>query len=174
MLTGRLPFWTKKTLEEVARLPAWEVLAGARTHDITYPPALWAGISADARDLVARMLERDPAARITAADALQHPWLAQVQQQAAAPAQQQPPAPPVNNAVPLPRGSPMRPLPLLNISRSGDGAGTVPSSPGPLSPTRPSPRRSVLSGELPFPSSALVAGLNCQLSPPARVPAAAQ
>ena len=36
---------------------------------------LWKAANADARDMVLRLLERDPAKRITAAQALQHPWV---------------------------------------------------------------------------------------------------
>ena len=37
---------------------------------------LWKAANANARDIVLRLLERDPAKRLTAADALLHPWLA--------------------------------------------------------------------------------------------------
>ncbi len=33
------------------------------------------GISAEAKDLVMRLLQRDPAHRISLADVLQHPWI---------------------------------------------------------------------------------------------------
>ena len=35
----------------------------------------WAFVSPDAQDLVRRMMELDPSKRITAADALKHPWI---------------------------------------------------------------------------------------------------
>lgn len=35
----------------------------------------WDDISAEAKDLVKRMLEYDPSKRISAADALQHKWI---------------------------------------------------------------------------------------------------
>ncbi|XP_057516082.1 calcium-dependent protein kinase 29 isoform X2 [Amaranthus tricolor] len=35
----------------------------------------WPSISAGAKDLIAKMLERDPTTRITASQALEHPWL---------------------------------------------------------------------------------------------------
>jgi serine/threonine protein kinase len=36
----------------------------------------WARYAPSARDLITRMLEKDPAERITAAAALRHPWFA--------------------------------------------------------------------------------------------------
>lgn len=60
VLTGRLPFWPRCTPDKVSQLPAWEVLAGARTREVTYPSELWASVSAPARDLVACMLDRRP------------------------------------------------------------------------------------------------------------------
>jgi serine/threonine protein kinase len=36
----------------------------------------WSSVPRDARDLVAKLLQRDPAKRLTPQQALQHPWLA--------------------------------------------------------------------------------------------------
>jgi hypothetical protein len=44
------------------------------------PAQVWDRISLDAKDLVRRLLQVDPALRITAAECLQHPWLAVAQQ----------------------------------------------------------------------------------------------
>ncbi len=41
---------------------------------IHYPRVHWFGLSGEARELVERMLDRNPATRITAEAALQHPW----------------------------------------------------------------------------------------------------
>jgi serine/threonine-protein kinase Chk2 len=43
--------------------------------DYTFPPKLWRDISADATDLVRRLMTVDPQRRLTAAQALEHPWL---------------------------------------------------------------------------------------------------
>jgi serine/threonine protein kinase len=37
--------------------------------------AHWGKISADAKDLIAKMLKSDPNARITPVEALKHPWI---------------------------------------------------------------------------------------------------
>jgi len=39
------------------------------------PCSIYSTVSLDARDLVGQMLERDPKKRISARDALQHPWI---------------------------------------------------------------------------------------------------
>eukprot|EP00775_Hariotina_reticulata_P011054 gene11054-11209_t len=74
MLTGRLPFWRNKTLEEVSKLPPYEIVAAVRTYEVQYPRELWAHISPEAQQLVSCMLDRNPATRITAEQALAHPW----------------------------------------------------------------------------------------------------
>nr|GMD22352.1 calcium-dependent protein kinase 29 isoform X2 [Ipomoea batatas] len=48
-----------------------EILKGQL--DLKSPP--WPSISSDAKDLIRRMLAVDPRKRITAAEALEHPWL---------------------------------------------------------------------------------------------------
>lgn len=101
LMSGRLPYWGANnaprrglpggadggnssgsgsaSLEEgasAAAVPAnlkpYQLLAAIRTA----PIGAWPGASAEARDLVSRMLERDPRRRITAAEALRHPFFA--------------------------------------------------------------------------------------------------
>ncbi|KAF5401424.1 hypothetical protein PHET_05378 [Paragonimus heterotremus] len=43
--------------------------------DLKYPHEEWGSITAAAKDLVDRLLTRDPYRRITAEEALRHPWL---------------------------------------------------------------------------------------------------
>jgi serine/threonine protein kinase len=121
MLTGRLPFWRNKTLEEVSKLPPYEIVAAVRTYEvclllwhcsyvgwpvaavshaaclllwcrhasiidlvvfpllpvllqIQYPRDVWAAISPEAQHLVSCMLDRNPASRLSAEQALAHPW----------------------------------------------------------------------------------------------------
>ncbi|OON18749.1 hypothetical protein X801_05392, partial [Opisthorchis viverrini] len=49
--------------------------AGLISSTVKYPPNEWSLITRAAKDLIDRMLERDPSRRISAAAALQHPWL---------------------------------------------------------------------------------------------------
>ena len=66
MLTSKLPFWQNKSAEEIAALPPWAIVGAVRTYDISYPRSTWGGISREAQQLVASMLDRNPAERITA------------------------------------------------------------------------------------------------------------
>lgn len=43
--------------------------------NIEYPECFWEGITSDARDLVMRMVDKNPATRISAHDALEHCWI---------------------------------------------------------------------------------------------------
>ena len=65
-LSGLPPFWGR---DDRAVMDA--ILAGAI--DVSSPP--WDAVSAGAKDLVLKLLDRDPATRPTAADALAHPWV---------------------------------------------------------------------------------------------------
>ncbi|GJS32406.1 calcium-dependent protein kinase 29 [Tanacetum coccineum] len=66
LLSGVPPFWgeTEKAIFE-------EILDG--NLDLQSPP--WPSISAGAKDLISKMLTRNPKNRITADKALEHPWL---------------------------------------------------------------------------------------------------
>jgi calcium-dependent protein kinase len=65
LLSGRFPFESGALLDE--RILHEEV-------DLESAP--WTGISDDAKDLVCQLLERDVSRRLTAEQALKHPWLA--------------------------------------------------------------------------------------------------
>lgn len=66
LLSGEAPF---ERSSQPRQLRA--ICAGA--YDLS--GASWRGVSAEARDLVSRLLVVDPDQRLTAAHALQHPWL---------------------------------------------------------------------------------------------------
>ncbi len=87
-LTGRYPFWDLDAAS-VSSLTKLDVLAAIKTHLPSFPTTHWSHISPAAQHLISAMLLRDPKERITAEQALQHPWL-----QGAAQQQQQPPLPP--------------------------------------------------------------------------------
>lgn len=68
MLSGLPAFWSTSGADG-------EIFAQILDGDIDLESPPWPSISADAKDLVARLLTRDPARRPSAADALRHPWL---------------------------------------------------------------------------------------------------
>ncbi|CAI5465294.1 unnamed protein product [Closterium sp. Yama58-4] len=70
MLSGVLPFWPsqregRSTEDAVLRQP------------LRFGHFRWAAVSGAARDLVARMLTRDPEKRISTLQVLEHPWIRQ-------------------------------------------------------------------------------------------------
>jgi calcium-dependent protein kinase len=66
MLTGRPPFVAPSDAE------IYELILKG---EVPFPEEKWTKISPPAKDLVQKMLAYDPAARITAKDALSHPWI---------------------------------------------------------------------------------------------------
>jgi len=70
LLCGYTPFDTESNVDEIQR-----IIAG----DYKFEPAIyWQGVSEEARDFIRRLLTVDPSARMTAQEALKHPWLARV------------------------------------------------------------------------------------------------
>jgi len=67
MLCGYPPFY-EDSMPELFRL-----ITKAK---YSFPSPEWDDISDDAKDLIRRMLQRDPEKRITAAQCLEHPWVA--------------------------------------------------------------------------------------------------
>jgi calcium-dependent protein kinase len=67
MLCGYEPFYgeTDEELKEANKAAA-----------IDFPPEDWSNVPCDAQDLVRQMMEADPAKRLDARQALQHPWFA--------------------------------------------------------------------------------------------------
>ncbi|CAI5473886.1 unnamed protein product [Closterium sp. Yama58-4] len=66
MLSGVPPFWesSNRTLEEAIR-----------KKKVVFKYWRWATVSEEAKDLITRMLEKDPLDRITAREVLAHPWI---------------------------------------------------------------------------------------------------
>eukprot|EP00884_Botryococcus_braunii_P002869 jgi/Botrbrau1/12583/Bobra.0169s0113.2 len=66
LLSGMPPFWGNTDQE---------IFASIRSTRLDLNTTPWPHISKAAKDLVSRMLARDPASRITTEEALRHPWL---------------------------------------------------------------------------------------------------
>ncbi|CAI5465125.1 unnamed protein product [Closterium sp. Yama58-4] len=66
MLSGIPPFWesTNRSLEQAIR-----------NKKLSFKHWKWADVSVEAKELISRMLEKDPSKRITAQEALAHPWI---------------------------------------------------------------------------------------------------
>jgi calcium-dependent protein kinase len=73
LVTGRLPFDDKRNPHNPVLST---VLRSILTDKLDFNKSYWQDISDDAKDFVRMMLERDPAKRPTAAEALKHKWLA--------------------------------------------------------------------------------------------------
>ncbi|KXZ45446.1 hypothetical protein GPECTOR_54g187 [Gonium pectorale] len=95
LLTGRYPFWDCKRAELDPKLPAYQVMLAVCGSPINMSGPEWRGVTRQARDLLGQLLDRNPATRISAEQALQHPWFARWMQAAApAAAATSPPPPP--------------------------------------------------------------------------------
>ena len=70
LLTGRFPFW--KDVRDCTLQQVWTAIL---TQDINFDAPELRQVSPQARELLYRMLERDPDRRITASEALHHEWL---------------------------------------------------------------------------------------------------
>ncbi|KAF6255016.1 kinase-like domain-containing protein [Scenedesmus sp. NREL 46B-D3] len=79
MLTAQFPFWDTD-MAGLGRIHPRQILKDVQGGKVLLDVQACAGLSADAKDLIAKMLVKDPEQRITAAQALQHPWLQQQQQ----------------------------------------------------------------------------------------------
>ena len=74
LLCGYTPFDHDSQKDEVQRI---------LTADFRFEPAIyWQGVSQQARDFICRLLTVDPEQRMTAKQALVHPWLADVNAEA--------------------------------------------------------------------------------------------
>ena len=72
LLTGRLPFDDHRNPFAPSISAVWRSVLCDK---VAYNMPWWEGVSDDAKDFVASLLQRDPAKRPTAKEALKHPWL---------------------------------------------------------------------------------------------------
>lgn len=73
LLSNKLPFWNQP-LSELRKSAPHEIMCGILSNPILLGGDTWSHVSAEAKDLIRRMLDRDPSKRLSAGCALQHPW----------------------------------------------------------------------------------------------------
>lgn len=66
VLSGSLPFNSELLSQQI------------RGAEISFQSSVWKGISAEAKDLITKLVVVDPAKRLTIDEALQHPWIQNV------------------------------------------------------------------------------------------------
>ena len=71
LLTGSFPFWD--SVQNISLQQVWQAIL-VKKIDLD-SKKLKDSVSGDARDLLKRLLRRDPAKRMTALQALDHPWV---------------------------------------------------------------------------------------------------
>lgn len=72
LLSGRFPFW--RSLDDCRSRSVDEVMRSVLGDPVPLSGGVWSSKSAACVDLLAGLLDRDPGSRLTAADALEHPW----------------------------------------------------------------------------------------------------
>lgn len=70
LLHGRLPYADKLQGHSVREV--WEMILNS---DIDLSRNTWKNFSSDSKDFISSLLQRDPESRLSAVDALKHPWL---------------------------------------------------------------------------------------------------
>ncbi|CAG9460057.1 unnamed protein product [Pedinophyceae sp. YPF-701] len=74
LLTGRFPFNDRKNPMSPSLSLVWRSIL---MDELSFNKPYWADISDEGKDFVRRLLQKEPGDRLTAKEALQHPWLAQ-------------------------------------------------------------------------------------------------
>jgi calcium-dependent protein kinase len=78
LLSDRFPFWDVE-LHQIDSLGGSAIREGIMHGPVLFPLQPWCTtVHSSAQDLIVRMLDRNPETRITAAEALEHPWLKMV------------------------------------------------------------------------------------------------
>jgi len=72
LLTGRFPFWSN-----LKNLSTEDVMESVVHKKVTFSAEHWHGLSREARDFTASLLRRQAGLRISASEALSHPWIRQ-------------------------------------------------------------------------------------------------
>lgn len=109
LLSGQFPFWGKR-LEQLDQLPPYQVMSGIMSNKILFPESIFGKLSHEAKDLITKLLDRDSSSRLTASEALAHPWFAKHMGNSSG---QIPVGPYANNVIPM---SPEHPLKLSRRS----------------------------------------------------------
>jgi serine/threonine protein kinase len=73
LLSGGFPFWLGSA-QQFHGMTSSELRDGILRGSPMFAKDPWAGYSPSVKDLICKMLEKDPAQRISAADAAAHPW----------------------------------------------------------------------------------------------------
>eukprot|EP00879_Flechtneria_rotunda_P000317 GHRR01000408.1.p1 GENE.GHRR01000408.1~~GHRR01000408.1.p1 ORF type:complete len:373 (+),score=84.90 GHRR01000408.1:288-1406(+) len=76
MLTGQFPFWDTD-MAGLARIHPRQILKDVQNAQVLIDAPCCDGLSAEVKEFIMAMLEQDPIKRISAAQALQHPWIQQ-------------------------------------------------------------------------------------------------
>ena len=66
VLAGQLPFDTNSLSQQIMNA------------EVNYQSPVWKGISAEAKDLINKLIVVDPSKRLTVEQALRHPWIQNV------------------------------------------------------------------------------------------------
>jgi len=74
LLTCRYPFWDQAAEEIDCGMPMYQIMMAVMSNPVMMKGPRWEGVSRHAKDLISAMLDRNWATRISAADALAHPW----------------------------------------------------------------------------------------------------
>ena len=140
LLTGKTPFHRKDDNKQSYKVVFRRILE----EDIDFERDPWPNISASAKDLCKKLLQKNPAKRISAEDALQHEWVKEDNEdksrEKVTPPPPRPPPPPHPRAPPRPRTGP-----------PADSPASAPSLSPSLSPSSfPSPFLFLLSFLLSF------------------------